>query len=768
MTAPPHGHPAADTIAASPRRTFAPPQARDELVPRARLLDELIADRTTPVLLVAAGPGYGKTTLLAQWAAADSRSFAWIHLRPEHDDPVLLVEEVVAALGEVTVLGGPVPRTTGAVRPPVESRILPALARAVRRAAPGFVLVLDDAQAVSSPLSLAVLRTVATSIPDGSRLAMGARGAPEIGVAALRAARALQEIGHEELAMGEHEAAGVLAETGAGLSDEDVTEVVRRTEGWPAGIYLAGLALHEGRASGGLGDLPGDHHLIADYIREELLEDLPPSDLDFLVETSLLDRLSGPVCDDLRGTGDGAVVLRALARRNRLIIPLDARREWFRYHPLFADTLRAELAARSPERARALHARAGDMCAAAGDGEGAVEHALAAGRRAEAAGRIWCFTPIYGTQGRVGTVVRWLERFSGAEHAADAHLALSMAWLHVETRSDLAARWMRTAEIAGHDGPLADGSTLAAQVALLRATMGADGVARMGEDAETAAAGLGPGNPFATLCCLFAGAAAHLRGDEVAGRARLEEGLARIGVAIPTMAALCISWLGVIAEFAGDEAEMIRRAGETRAVIEEAGLDEMGSAALGYALVALADARSGRRARAAHGAGEARRLLAQIDDVAPFFAVTTRLLLARTRLALGDPAAAAALAAEWARHLPAVADAPVLLRECARTRDMAGGGAAAEPLTAAERRLLAYLPTHFSFREIATRVGVSRFTVKSQAASIYRKLGASSRGEAVERAEALGLIGPAEAHPPTRAGAPDGPDGSGTTGRTGR
>jgi LuxR family maltose regulon positive regulatory protein len=281
-------------------------------------------------------------------------------------------------------------------------------------------------------------------------------------------------------------------------------------------------------------------------------------------------------------------------------------------------------------------------------------------------------------------------------------------------------------------------------VALLRAVVARDGVARMAEDAARASRLEPEGSPWRTVGRYLEGVARVLLGERREARGLLEEGARRAGALMPSVRAQCLARLALMA---GDEGDWDRAAGlaaRARGVVDEYGLEGYASLASLHAISALALARARGIEAPRADALRARRLLERVVDIAPWLAVETRLVLAQVDLLVGDAAAARAAVLQAGRMLPEGEDAPGLLERLELVRRTASGARSRAPeaasLTTAEIRVLQFLPTNLSFREIAGRLYVSRFTVKSQALSVYRKLSVSSRTEAVERARALGLV----------------------------
>lgn len=719
-------------------RVYAPPPRRLGVIQRRDLVSTLLAERQPIVALTAPG-GFGKTTVLSQWAAADARPVAWLPIRPEHDDAVPLLEEIAAAVGEIVSVDLALTRFLRSPRPPVSTRILPRFVRSLRAAEEPFLLILDDAHYLQSAQAIEVLELIATNLPPDAQVGVGARSL-FAGSSALRASGALTVFGPRELALSAQETIEVLAISDAEANADDV---LRSTEGWPIAVSMAAHAMSERWALGEERPFGGEHHMVVDYVRNELLRGQTPEAARFLSESSVLERLSGPLCDELLERRDSARLLQELAHRHLFLAPLDPRHEHYALHQLVRDALRAELTRLDPGRRRELDARAVEVLATRGEMDESVRHAFSAGMRETAAGLLWRFMTVLASRGRNDTLLRWLEEFTPSEEVSNPHVALCHAWAYVETRSDLVDLWTRRAELSGYEGPLYDGMDLTAMTDILRATIGMDGIDGVGRDA-TRAAGLVPEqSPWRALCHFFQGASLHLLGHSDAARQRLVEGGAIAGEAFPTIGMLSAAWLGVIAVFEGDWRRAAEHITASRALVEDWGLDEYGSAAITYSLLAAREAHEDRLDEARRHFGHARRLLTRIDGVAPFFAATTRLLLAEASLRCGDLSEAAVMRSEGQRSLAAGDQGPVLRERYERLgAALAGldGKMAPTSLTSAEMRVLLFLPTHLTFREIGERLYVSRFTVKSQANAIYRKLAVSSRSDAVERATAIGLL----------------------------
>jgi LuxR family maltose regulon positive regulatory protein len=554
------------------------------------------------------------------------------------------------------------------------------------------------------------------------------------------------ELGPRDLVMTRAEAGLLLS--GLGLHSDDVDVLVRRTEGWPTGLYLAALSVQEQPdRKRALARFAGDDRLVADYLRDELLADLPSDRLSFLTRTSVLGDLSGALCDAVLAQPGSGGTLRELARSNLMLVPLDRADDRYRYHGMFAEMLQAELRRIEPEYEGEVHRRASSWHAGRGEVEPAIRHAIAAGDEESAADLIWGVAPSYVTNGRNAIVRRWLDRFTPDQVAHHPALALTAATAELATGDrGMAEHWAAAAERGM--GPAArreSADPRTAVTAVIRALVGRDGLDRMREDAADASKRLPDGTPWAALCSLLQGAALHLTGDRERGRAHLEEGARRGAVAAPSIQVLCLAQLGILAleEQDGDTAELcISRA---RRQVDRVGLSDYPVAALVFATSALGRAHRGRVDEAQRDMRHGLRLLAGLGDFAPWYEAEARVMLARAALRLSDVVGARTLLAEASRLARRAPDAVVIkewLDESWAQADSFSAAAILGPssLTTAELRVLRLLPTHLSFREIAGRLHVSANTIKTQAHAVYRKLDASSRTEAVSNARQVGLV----------------------------
>jgi LuxR family transcriptional regulator, maltose regulon positive regulatory protein len=716
--------------------------SRPRLVPRERLVRPLLDARDVPVALIIAPAGYGKTTLLSEWAMRDDRPFAWVTMEEADNDPTTFLSSVALALDAVEPMGWEVFEALSSERPDAPTVALKRLSAALSSRELPCVLALDDVHVLRAPASRRLLIAIGRALLPGSQLGLSGRSDSALSVGRLRAQGSSLELRAEQLAMTRSEGAALIGEAGVELTPEEVLSLVRRTEGWAAGLRLAALSLRDQN-----GDRPdveqfaGDDRFVSDYVREEFLSELSAEELEFVTRTSVLDALSAPLCDAVLERGGSAEMLARLARSNVMLAPLDRSDTTYRYHQLFVDVLRSELRRREPDRAPELHGRASDWYEGHEDAVGAIDHAIAAHDVPRAGRLIWDSALQHAARGTDAVIRGWLSRFTEEERSRTPILALAAAGGCLAA-GDLyeAERWTLFA------GP-APGETNVVQagIAIMEAALGQRGVAQMGSDASRARALLEHDSPWHPICLFFEGAALHLTGDRAPARQQLQEGAHRAAVSAPLFQTLCLAQLALLTLEEGDLERATTLAVRAGAQIERCGLDDSPMVALAIAVSATLRAERGRMEEARAEQRHALELLGEIADPSPWYEVECRILMARVALRRNELTAARedlGSAAAAVRRMP---DAGVLTEwlDTARAEvDLALDSTADADwcLTTAELRVLRHLPSHLSFREIAERLFVSPNTVKTHARGIYRKLGVSCRGSAVDRARVAGLV----------------------------
>jgi LuxR family transcriptional regulator, maltose regulon positive regulatory protein len=721
-----------------------PPRLRGELVSRERLVGRLLDAQDVPVALIVAPAGYGKTTLLSQWAERDERPFAWVALDAEDNDPSNLLSAIAAALDAVEPIGWDVFDALASPRLDRATVALPRLVRSLGHRERPVVLALDDLHVLRTRESRRVLTTIWRAFGGGLQLALASRSDPGLPVGRLRAHGISVELHAEDLAMTRSEASMLLQLAGIELAPEQMLNLARRTEGWPAGLHIAALSLRRQRTDRPeVEQFAGDDRFVCEYIREELLAGLPPAQLEFLTRTSVLDRLSAPLCDAILGRRDSEDTLARLACANVLMTPLDRRESSYRYHELFAKVLQAELRRLEPGLGAELHRRASAWCAEHGDVDRAIGHAIDAHDPKRAGRLLWDAAIGHAARGEHRPIWSWLSRFTDQELADTPLLALVAAGTSLASGNLYEAeRWTALAAGATDDTDL-----VRAGVSLMEAGFGRRGVPEMGASAARAYELLAPTSPWRPLCLLFRGVALQLAGERDEARDQLKEGAHRAATSAPLVQALCLAQLSLLAADEDDLERATTLAERATAQVRRCGLEQCPTVALPLAVSAEIRARRGQVADATSELREALGLLTRITDPSPSYDAQCRVVLARASLRLNGPAAAGELLAEAARALARTPGAPVLrawLEDAVAQVDLALSSTAGADwsLTTAELRVLRFLPSHLSFREIADRLYVSPNTVKTHARGIYRKLGVSSRATAVDRACGAGLVDP--------------------------
>jgi len=720
------------------------PALAAELVARNRLRERLAADPER-VIILCAPSGYGKSVLLDQWAAADARPAFTILLGPEHNDPTVLVRAVAGRLCTLEPFPEDLEDALLAPSPDLEGAVVPRLVAALEARTRPFVLVLDEMERIEAPAALRIVAALCRAMPAGSQLALASRTEPAIGLGRLRAGRRLTELDGKELAMTKGECASLLGKVGVELSPRQLDAIARRTEGWAAAIYLAGLALAESANQGrALARFTGDDRVVVDYLREEFLLPASPGHARFLLQAATLERLSPPLCDFALERGDSAQVLDALSRSNMLLVPLDRRGDWYRLHPLLREMLRSELLRTEPAAAPRINLRAAEWWAATGDHDQAIHHAIEGGAGELAGELLFAAVPEYTSRGRNATLVGWLDRLGERGVAASPGASLAAAWAELTLgRGPRAEHWAAvTRRLIAAEEPGDDDATMKAALALADATLARDGLVAMRETVAAVEPLIPEPDPWRSLTSLLDGVGLHLLGDPDAARPRLKEAVRRGSVGAPDLQVIALTQLALIAIERGDWQLAEEKMSRGRAQIERVGLAGYPVMAIAIATSALTRARQGRVVEATANLATAKRLLEELDHFAPWYEIETKLALSRAATRLGRHGEAEAFLAAAARQLPELADDVVLRTwvEAAGSNVEAAPPAGATQLTPAELRVLQYLPQHLSFPQVATRIQVSPNTVKTHAASIYRKLGCSSRDQAVRRAREIGLL----------------------------
>lgn len=728
------------------------PAPRSQSIPRPGLVAALTAGLSARMMLVCAPTGWGKTSLLAEWAAAgEDARFAWVSLDPADDEPLRFWRYVVAAVASVEPsLADTAQRR---LRSPVVSigdEILPALVNDLAGVTQPLVLVLDDFHVISRPEISEQLVYLLDRLPRDVHLVVSSQTEPALRLGRLRAMGDLVELRGQQLRFSDQEAAALLNRVhGLDLAPEQLTVLQQQTEGWVAGLNLAAMSLGRAEDRGRvLAGLPADDRFLVDYLWHEVVLAQPRDVRHFLMRTAILERLSGSLCDAVAERADGDEMLRELERANLFVVPLDATRGWFRYHHLFGELLRSQLERVAPDLIPDLHRRASTWYAAHGLMVQAIDHAIAAGDvhyAADELDRHWL--AIYST-GQATVILDWIDQLPA--EATDAHpgmLAAAAGVARTIGRLDDVEPLLARAEaaIAGEPGPMA--GWVAAGAALARSyyrlglgdVPGALDLARSVLEVH-----MGRGSFLHTSSCFLGGLALFFEDPDEA------EPLFRDYLSVVTPGEEDVRRYVVLALLAethamrGEIDACERLTGEALEVVRHRELEEFPytgqvHVALGAALVARGefDAAEEEFDRAAtlvqRGAGRTETAHAVV-------------WLARARARQRDSAGAQA-ALDAARGLvPGLGETSMrrlvdaLEQELAATRPRQSQVHEGEPLSEAELRVLRLFTGDLTSREIADHLYVSVNTVRTHAQRIRRKLGVSTRAGAVVRARELGLI----------------------------
>jgi LuxR family maltose regulon positive regulatory protein len=618
---------------------FQPPGTRPGIVLRTALVERLTAAQA-PVITVTAPPGYGKTTLMAQWAQRLGSRVAWLSCDDADNDPVVLLSALATALCRI----GPV---DPAIFPALASSgagvaTVPRLVSAAASMQPPVTVLLDQAEAVTNRQCLNVIAEFALRLPAGWQFAVASRTAVPLPTARLRAHGGLLEITADDLAMGPVEADCLLQGAGVVANEASLGDLLRRTEGWPAGLYIAALAMNSGTRWSQAGfTFTGDDVFMGDYLRSELLDRISGAEVSFLTRTSVLDQMCGPLCDAILGETGSAAVLEQLEARNLLVIPLDHHREWYRYHHLLAELLRAELRRREPAAAQDLHFRAAVWFEANAMPEAAIDHAQAAGDYDRVARLILELQQPVWASGRIETVRRWMEWIrdvTSAEYygAIATHGSLIFALLG---QAGEAERWVAAAERASPAGILPDGSTMEGTLAYLRTILCREGVAGMRRDARIGWEALSPASPYRATMLAYEGVSYLLDNKPARAKPILARALdlaAHVGT--PPLTGIILAQQCALAAQRNCWSEVTLLTERAVAIVEAGQFGDYFTSAIVYAWAARAALHEGDSSQGRRYLRRASRLRPLLTYMLPVLSVQALLEMAHCYIVLADRA----------------------------------------------------------------------------------------------------------------------------------
>lgn len=715
---------------------LAPARLPQGAVTRPALLERLRAGRGRALTLISAPAGFGKTTLLTTWVGQPGPPVAWVSLDRGDADPARLWAHVIAALAVHEPLAGTTSLPALRGRPAeIEQFMLPRLLEELPRAGPDLTLILDDFHLAESAALDTSMKSFIDYRPDRIQVVVSTRSDPALGVSRLRASGDLLEVRAHDLRFDEGELASFLEGMGLpGLTAADQQRLVERTGGWPAPLRLLALLLPDVDHQEFLDSLTRGNRPLVDYLNSDVIDLLTPEVRDFVVKASILTRMSASLCDAVVGTSGSGEILANLERSN-LFTSVDSTGEWYQLHHLFAEALRLELARTRPELVRPLHLRAARWFEEDGDLETATAHAIASHDLALATRLVTVQAQSLNMHGRWVTVRGWLSELSWPEAQADPELAFARAVeATYDSDLDLAERWLDVAATGPSDLVGSMSLPLGYRRDFLRAIVGVNNVATA-EAAALRAIDSAPAPRWKGVALAGLGQAQYLRGRYITAQDTLLDAVGLIPDANPSALTLAIGNLA-LAEYADGP-------GRHAAPLLDPALEMLQSIGLQNSPTsAILHLACGERARAG---GDPRGATRWFDAALDILGPTTRsvwranahLLHARASHTLGDAAAETRsldLADAILDRLPDPGDLHRRSRQLREglptSRHVTEFG---EQLSSREVAVLQLAADGLTQREIADQLFISYNTVKSHLKTTYRKLGATSREDALAR-----------------------------------
>src|SRR5690349_7907785 len=574
------------------------PPTRPGTVWRPLLMERLAQADLPSIVSVVAPSGFGKTTLLSQWAERDRLPFAWVAVEEADNDPKVLLSRIAQAVDAVEPIDRRVFDALTSPGSSIPGLVVPRLGSAMMSRTSPIALVLDDVHLLRNSECRAALSMLADHLSRGSRLVLSGQVEPPLRIARLRAEGRVMEIGPGDLSLTRDETSSLLRDAGIVLEEQEVAELHLRTEGWPVGLYLAALYIREGAPFGRVAaSFGGDDLFVSEYVESEFLSRISPQDRAFLTRTAVLERMCGPLCDAVLERSGSAEALADLVRSNLLLVPLDRRGKWYRYHNLFREMLLAELDRVEPELIPVLRRRAAAWCTRNDLPEPALEYSIAAGdveTVADLVGRL--VLPTY-QQGRVTTVQRWFrwlqDRGEIGKHPMTAVLASVVSAVtgrpaEAERWADIVDRW----QIG--DGARPDDPPAEAWAALVRAVLCRGGVMQMRGDADEAVRGFAAEGIRAPIASLCQGLARMLSGDLDGGDASFADAVIIATEAdAPEGLAEALSERSLVAMARGDWSRAEVLADQAHSTLRQAGIEDSYATTLVCAVAARVALRRG-------------------------------------------------------------------------------------------------------------------------------------------------------------------------------
>lgn len=709
-----------------------------------------------PLALVSAPAGAGKSTALASWLAAKSVSSAWIQVDQLDQDPMRFWSAVVAALSEIEP--GLAPKLKPSLRAQNVSFAegpLVDLLNALDEIEQPVIIVLDDYHLISGTAVHDGVQSFIDGIPSHITLVISTRMDPPLRIGRLRVSGQLTELRGADLQFRASEANHFFANSG--LTEDELNVLCSRTEGWAAGLVLAAASFARSRDPDSfVRDFAGDNRMVVDYVEAELWLGLGADTADRMLATSILDEMCGPLVDAVLGCepGEGARWLESSAAENQLILPLDHRREWYRYHHLLQDWLQSELRRSQPTRIAELHILASGWHREHGDVEQAIKHALAAGATDEAAALIGQYGSTVFSEGQLVTVQGWLDALGPELVESQPWCTILQIWTLViagrfdmmDPRLDNAATLLASG-VAGDETEMLT-SSLTAATAVTAIARGDIGEALRNAEVMASASAEQDMNPLVAgivgVCHVFAGQFEEARPHLVHSVRTAPLGGEFLIAVTSTL------FLGIIAMEEGNIGAARHHALSAVNTAKQHHLTEYRQMALVHSLIArtMPDAALKTiRQHADRGVALSRR---SSEPLMLAYALVSRAWVALENHAASDAEVDLTEAREILTHCP---DPGIVLTFTARAEARLGGGRLQTPpragipttemvedLTNREITIVRLLPSRLTVREIAGELYVSQNTVKGHLKAIYRKLGVNERALAVQRARELHLL----------------------------
>jgi ATP/maltotriose-dependent transcriptional regulator MalT len=731
-----------------------PPAARDEWIARPRLLDKFDQATHHLLALVAAPAGYGKSTLVTQWFRSDRapETKAFVRLDSGDSDPTRLWTHLAIALERAgCAVSANVQEFIATSAATVLTRVVPLVLSAIRAHPRPVTLVLDDCHLLRSAECWEQLDHFVERLPEHAHLVLITRSDPDLRLGRLRVEGRLREIRAADLSFTTPEVSAVLTVDGIQLSDSSVAELVDRTEGWPAAVYLATLSLR-GRHDPDrfVHQLSGSNRFIADYLTEEVLTRLDRRTREFILDMSLFDRFSAALGDYVRQTDTSRRLIRELERTNQFLTPLDAAGVWFRFHHLFGSFARSALEAESPDRLVTLHRRGTEWLRGQGQIDEAVHHAVASGDTAQAATLASANWLSYFDRGRSATILEWLRLLRASPEDGGVAVMATAAWMAALTgrEPELNTR-LRGLDSLPDDAPLPDGSRSArSAAAMIRGLFGFDGPRRMvtearqAVDLETRA-----DTVWYVLARTARGHGYFICGDLARSRADLTEAIRSEAPAVMRLQALGL--LALCEGELGNRPSSATFAELAMDLVVRHSMQAVPQSTLAFTAMGNAWAEDGRIDEAFTLLEDGLQFRRQVPGLSPWPLLHHLIVMSTVAARRNHPAEAEQFldeAEQLIRWPDQEEDLAAVRRKIARARTLFERHPASLPsggdtsLTPREVQVLRRLQGSQSLREIASDLYLSRNTIKTFTSSLYRKLGAHSRAEAVEIARRNSLI----------------------------